>query len=252
LEIKKIMTKETRKQGICIIIGGNGIVGKAICEAMHNDWEVISISRTKNNKKENNWKEYICDVTKEKDFEDIINTIENNIGEIEVLINCASIRPMKKSFKDSISKWEESILMNSLSLFVPSRIISSRMAQRKKGSIINVSSIYGMRGPKQNIYVESDFETEPDYAYNKSGAIGFSKYLASYMAEKQIRVNVVVLGGIENDQKENFKKYYNDRVPLGRMCLKNEIGGIFKFLASKEASYITGSIICVDGGWTAT
>ena len=246
------MTKVTRKQGICIIIGGNGIVGKAICEAMHNDWEVISISRTKNNKKENNWKEYICDVTKEKDFEDIINTIENNIGEIEVLINCASIRPMKKSFKDSISKWEESILMNSLSLFVPSRIISSRMAERKKGSIINVSSIYGMRGPKQNIYVESDFETEPDYAYNKSGAIGFSKYLASYMAEKQIRVNVVVLGGIENDQKENFKKYYNDRVPLGRMCLKNEIGGIFKFLASKEASYITGSIICVDGGWTAT
>ena len=142
--------------------------------------------------------------------------------------------------------------MNSLSLFVPSRIISTRMAKRKNGSIINVSSIYGMRGPKQNIYRESDFDTEPDYAYNKSGAIGFSKYLASYMAEKKIRVNVVVLGGVENNQKENFKKYYNDRVPLGRMCLKNEIGGIFKFLASKEASYITGSVICVDGGWTAT
>ena len=246
------MNKLKRKKGVCIIIGGNGIVGESICEVMINDWEVISISRTKNNKKEKNWKEYSCDVTKEKDFERIVNKIENDIGNIEVLINCACIRPMKKSFEDSISKWEESILKNSLSLFIPSRIISSKMAQRENGSIINVSSIYGMRGPKQNIYIESDFETEPDYAYNKSGAIGFSKYLASYMAEKKIRVNVVVLGGIENNQKDNFKKYYNDRVPLGRMCLKNEIGGIFKFLASKEASYITGSVICVDGGWTAT
>ena len=109
-----------------------------------------------------------------------------------------------------------------------------------------------MRGPKMNIYRESNFETEPDYAYTKSGAIGFTKYLASYLAKNNIRVNAVVLGGIENNQQESFQKYYNDRVPMGRMCQKDEIGGIFNFLASKEASYITGSIICVDGGWTAT
>ena len=80
----------------------------------------------------------------------------------------------------------------------------------------------------------------------------FAGTLASYLAKDRVRVNAVVLGGIENNQPESFKKYYNDRVPLGRMCLKEEIGGIFKFLASKEASYITGSVICIDGGWTAT
>lgn len=237
---------------VCLIIGGNGIVGQSICRSMIRDWNVISLSRTINENIEKEWKEYCCDVTKEDKFEEIVNKIEKDHGEIEVLINCACIRPMTKSFEDSISKWEESILMNSLSLFVPSRIIASKMSNRKSGSIINVSSIYGMRGPKMNIYRESDFETEPDYAYTKSGAIGFSKYLASYLAERNIRVNIVVLGGVENNQSYNFKKYYNDRVPFGRMCLTKEIGGVFKFLASEEASYITGSVICVDGGWTAT
>ena len=246
------MKKEKHNRGLCIVIGGNGIVGKAICKKMSKEWNVISISRTPNKKIDNDWKEYICDVSKEDQFENTLNEIELNYGRVEVLINCACIRPMQKSFKDNISKWEQSILTNSLSLFVPSRIVSLKMSERRSGSIINVSSIYGMRGPKMNIYRESIFDTEPDYAYNKSGAIGFTKYLASYLAKHNVRVNVVVLGGVENNQPESFKKYYNDRVPMGRMCLKEEIGGVFNFLASKEASYITGSVICVDGGWTST
>ena len=246
------MNKSKNQKKVCLVIGGNGIVGKAICKSMMNEWNVLSISRTPNKTIENKWGEYICDVSKEDEFESAVNNIERNYGQVEVLINCACIRPMKKSFKDSILNWEESILMNSLSLFVPSRIIASRMSKRGHGIITNVSSIYGMRGPKMNIYRESDFDTEPDYAYTKSGTIGFTKYLASYLAKDRVRVNAVVLGGIENNQPESFKKYYNDRVPLGRMCRKEEIGGIFKFLASQEASYITGSVICIDGGWTAT
>ena len=76
----------------------NGIVGRAICKSMMNEWDVISISRTPNKTIENKWREYICDVSKEDEFENASN-IERNYGQVEVLINCACIRPMKKVSK---------------------------------------------------------------------------------------------------------------------------------------------------------
>lgn len=246
LEDKSISKK------VCLIIGGNGKVGKSICKDMEaKGWLVISINRSKP-QEEFSWISLVCDVTLEDYFEEQVQNIENKYGNIEVLINCGCVRPMKDFFNDPIEKWKDSILTNSLILFVPSRIVGKLMTSRKFGSIINVSSIYGMRGPKQNIYRNCDFETEPDYAYNKSAIIGFTKYIASYFASSGVRANTVVLGGVENMQDNNFKKYYNDRVPMGRMCIPSEIPGVFSFLAGKDSTYITGAVICVDGGWTAT
>lgn len=237
---------------VCLIIGGNGKVGKSICKDMEaKGWLVISINRSKP-QEEFSWISLVCDVTLEDYFEEQVQNIENKYGNIEVLINCGCVRPMKDFFNDPIEKWKESILTNSLILFVPSRIVGKLMTSRKFGSIINVSSIYGMRGPKQNIYRNCDFETEPDYAYNKSAIIGFTKYISSYFASSGVRANTVVLGGVENMQDNNFKKYYNDRVPMGRMCNPSEIPGVFSFLAGKDSTYITGAVICVDGGWTGT
>ena len=237
---------------VCLIIGGNGKVGKSICKDMEaKGWLVISINRSKP-QEEFSWISLVCDVTLEDYFKAQVKNIENKYGNIEVLINCGCVRPMKDFFNDPIEKWKDSILTNSLILFVPSRIVGKLMTSRKFGSIINVSSIYGMRGPKQNIYRDCDFETEPDYAYNKSAIIGFTKYISSYFASSGVRANTVVLGGVENMQDNNFKKYYNDRVPLGRMCNPSEIPGVFSFLAGKDSTYITGAVICVDGGWTGT
>ncbi len=247
-----MLEDKSMSKKVCLIIGGNGKVGKSICKDMEaKDWLVISINRTKP-QEEFSWISLVCDVTLEDYFEEQVQNIENKYGNIEVLINCGCVRPMKDFFNDPIEKWKDSILTNSLILFVPSRIVGKLMISRKFGSIINVSSIYGMRGPKQNIYRNCDFETEPDYAYNKSAIIGFTKYIASYFASSGVRANTVVLGGVENMQDNNFKKYYNDRVPMGRMCIPSEIPGLFSFLAGKDSTYITGAVICVDGGWTAT
>ncbi len=247
--------KFTKKLGNCIVIGGKGVVGREICSTMRNHgWNVIIISRSSIDPDEINH-DYIykeCDASLEVDFSVLIDELEYKYGPIDVLINCACVRPMKDFFHDSIDTFKDSITINSLSLFVPSKVVGIKMTQRKNGSIINVSSIYGMRGPKQNIYKDCDFETEPDYVYTKSGSIGLTKYLASYYADRDVRVNAVVLGGVENNQPEGFKKLYNDRVPMGRMCKTSEIGGVFAFLASNDSTYITGSVICVDGGWTAT
>ena len=127
------------------------------------------------------------------------------------------------------------------------------MSKQKKGSIINVSSTYGVNAPDQKIYkyTNSKFIKDAAYPVSKSSIISLTKYLAAYWGEKKIRVNVIIPGGIENNQDKKFVRNYSQKTILGRMGKKNELNGVIKLLISNESSYITGSILTVDGGWTA-
>ena len=100
-----------------------------------------------------------------------------------------------------------------------------------------------------SIYDGSDFETEPDYPYKKGGMNMFSKYLASYYANKNVRVNIISPGGFFNDQKQPFLDNYTKKVPMKRMAYHNDLKGVAVFLASDASSYITGNNIFVDGGF---
>ena len=172
-------------------------------------------------------------------------------GEIDVLINTTSFRPMKKFMEDTIENWQLSITKNSLSMFVPSRLIGKRMAKKGKGSIINFSSIYGLVSPPMKLYENSSFETEPDYPFLKSGTIGLSKFLSSYFAKDGVRVNVIAPGGVFNQQEESFLEKYTYFNPMGRMATPEDLVGLVIFLASDASNYVTGTVIPVDGGWTA-
>ena len=125
------------------------------------------------------------------------------------------------------------------------------MSSQGGGSIINISSIYGMVAPDMSIYEGSDFETEPDYSFIKGGIISFSKYLSAYDSKKNVRINCISPGGFFNNQGEPFLSKYIEKTPLGRMASHDDMKGIALFLASEASSYITGSVIPVDGGWTA-
>ena len=89
------------------------------------------------------------------------------------------------------------------------------------------------------------------YSFTKSGVIGLTKYLATYWADNKIRVNTITPGGVEHEQNETFKKQYSNRIPLGRMALREEIVGALIYLASDASSYVTGQNIIVDGGLEA-
>jgi len=128
------------------------------------------------------------------------------------------------------------------------------MSRIKKGSIINFSSTYGLVGPDQKIYENKKkkfFIKNPAYPTSKGGIIAFTKYLASYWGDKNIRVNCIVPGGVENKQNKIFIKNYSSKTALGRMANSEDLNGIIHLLCSKNSSYITGSTIVVDGGWTA-
>ncbi len=132
-----------------------------------------------------------------------------------------------------------------------SRLAAEIMKNNKNGgSIINISSIYGVVAPDFSIYKGTNMTMPAAYAPIKSGIIGFTRYLATYYGKYNIRANCISPGGVFNNQPSSFVKNYSRKVPLGRMARPDEIANCIVFLASDDASYITGQNIIVDGGFT--
>ena len=124
------------------------------------------------------------------------------------------------------------------------------MIKKKSGSIINISSDLGLIAPNQAIY-NSNIKKPVSYSVVKHGMIGFGRYLATYLADKNIRSNVLCPGGIYNKQPKKFINKLTKLIPLKRMAKINDYDGIILYLCSDYSSYMTGSVISCDGGRTA-
>ncbi|MED5040779.1 SDR family oxidoreductase [Geobacillus stearothermophilus] len=161
-------------------------------------------------------------------------------------------------FEDyDLNQWKEIMDTNLTSMFLVAKEVGKVMKkQRKGGSIIQTSSIYGILAPDQRIYEGSFYlgrkiNTPAIYSASKAGVIGLTKYLATYWAKDGIRVNAITPGGVESGQNDTFKQNYSNRVPLGRMAQPEEMVGALIYLASDASSYVTGQNIVVDGGLSA-
>jgi len=176
-------------------------------------------------------------------------------GKIDVLVNNAVLRPMKKSYQDDVATFALSMKVNATGLFMITRAFGDVMAERNTGSIINIGSIQGMIGPDPTIYRGTDMSGwAPDYFFHKGGMINFTRFIASYYGAKGIRCNCLSPGGLQTEQyplPETFIRQYSERTFLGRMANETDLMGIIVFLASDASAYITGVNIPVDGGYTA-
>ncbi|KAA0972062.1 SDR family oxidoreductase [Aureimonas fodinaquatilis] len=154
--------------------------------------------------------------------------------------------------------WDEIIETNLTGVMLTSQVVGTKMAEKQRGSIINVGSIYGLVSPNQALYAYREkrdgipFIKAASYAASKSGLINFTRYLGTYWAEKKVRVNLISFGGVKTAAfDKEFTEAFLERVPMRRQAEIDEYNGVVRFLASDASSYMTGSNVTVDGGFTA-
>lgn len=207
------------------------------------------------------------DITSPESTKSLVAETLKCYGRIDVLVNSAGLDPkfdpdaaakglVPGTFEDyPLEQWNEALNVNLTGIFlVTQACVKQMVAQGKKGSIINICSTYGLNGPDQRIYIKDGKRVafKPVYyTTTKAGVMGFTKYLASYYAGTEIRVNALTPGGVYNNHEEYFVKNYSAKTILGRMANKDEMNGALLFLASEASSYMTGNNVIVDGGWTA-
>jgi len=207
------------------------------------------------------------DVTRAASTRDLVAETLSRFGRLDILVNSAALDPKFDAdaltkgitpgkFEDyPLDQWNAALNVNLTGMFlVTQACVAPMIAQGKRGSIINICSTYGLNGPDQRIYIKDGKRVAYKpvyYTVTKAGVLGFTKYLAAYYAETEIRVNALTPGGVYNDHDETFTRNYAAKTILGRMARKDEMNGALLFLASDASSYMTGANLVVDGGWTA-
>lgn len=196
------------------------------------------------------------DITDKQSIKDMISKVLRKYGRIDVLINNAVDQGNTKSrtthFEDlNVEDWNRAISVNLTGVFLCCQEVGKVMLKQKNGVIINISSTYGLVAPDQRIYGKSGQNASIFYSATKSGILNMTRYLASYWRNTGIRVNTLTPGGVEKGQDPQFIRNYAEKTMLGRMAKKDEYVGAMIFLASDASSYMTGSNLVIDGGWTA-
>ena len=203
------------------------------------------------------------DITLEDSVADKISESVRNFGTIDILVNHAHfkgdpelLKPHSEFFSPfedyPFEVWKETINVNLNGLFLMTKYVGSIMKSQNSGVIVNTASTYGLVSPNKSIYGNSGINSPVSYAVTKSAILNFSRYLATHWADHNIRVNTISPGGVENSgQSEDFKRNYSQLTPLKRLAKEDDYQGAVLFLASDASSYMTGSNLIVDGGWTA-
>lgn len=205
-----------------------------------------------------------ADVTDRASLERALERIEAQWGPPHVLINNAALDSPPGAPADAngpfetypVEVWRTVIDVNVTGVFLCCQVIGGRLAEAGRGSVINVASIYGLVSPDQRIYeyrrrAGDAFFKPAAYSASKSALLNLTRYLATYWAPRQVRVNTVSFAGVFNAQDDAFLEEYTRRVPLGRMAREDEYNGAIVFLASDASSYMTGANLVLDGGYTA-
>jgi len=154
------------------------------------------------------------------------------------------------------NSWDQVMEVNAKGVFLCCQVVGGQMAEAGRGSVINICSIYGLVSPDQRIYQYrraggAPFFKPVAYSASKSALLNLTRYLATYWAPRNVRVNTLTFGGVFNNQDEEFLRGYCARVPLGRMAREDDYNGAVIFLLSDASAYMTGSNLVIDGGWTA-
>lgn len=273
------MDKFSLKNKTAVVVGGRGFLGSRFCRelkqaeakvyaadlpdtsaAANADTNKVSVESIHN---------IIIDVTDANSVQSMVDTVKEESGAIDVLIYSVTAKPDDFYYpftECSLEGWQKIIKVELDGLFLVTSKVGALMEEAGQGSIIFVSSIYGIVGNDQRIYKGSNLDSlygrvngkkggqiysHAGYAASKGAVISMTRFLAAYWGEKGIRVNCITPGGVEHPgESQVFVDKYSQRVPLGRKAKPDEISSSVLYLASDASSYVTGHNLVIDGGLT--
>jgi len=253
---------------IAVVVGGSGQLGsKTIDVLLDAGCKVINLDLFDNcnldSKNRKNYFYFKLDISKEINVKKISSIIKKKFKKIDILINHSHYKGDKKkltpfhdffaSIENYSSKiWEKTMKVNIDGLFFCTKYFLPLLIKNKKSVIINTFSTYGKVSPNKNIYGNSGINSPISYITSKFAIIGFTKYIACHYAHKGLRANVIIPGGVQNkNQSKGFLKKYSELVPMKRLSESHEYKEAILYLVSDASSYVTGSEMIIDGGYTA-
>jgi NAD(P)-dependent dehydrogenase (short-subunit alcohol dehydrogenase family) len=264
---------------VAIVTGGTGLMGRQHAEAIAraNGIPVLvdlpitqpeKVARTLSESWETDVAGYEIDTTSAASIENVKSQILKRFASIDILINNAANNP-KMELREKLSAgqlsrvehfpldvWDSDLAVGLTGSFLCCKIFGPQMVKQGKGVIVNIASDLSLISPDQRLYrvpgVADDQQPVKPITYSvvKTGLIGLTRYLATYWADHDVRVNAISPGGIYNWQDDDFVRRLSDLIPLKRMARVNEYQGAILFLCSDASSYMTGTNLVIEGGRT--
>lgn len=242
------------KDKVAIVTGGSRGIGEAITRKFVANGADVAFTYLSSEDKANaladelsasgrKVKAYKSNAASYEDSESLIDQVMKEFGKIDICVNNAGISRDNLLLRVAEEQWNEVIQTNLGSVYNMTKQIIRPMIKARSGSIINISSIIGVRGNAG----------QSSYAASKAGIIGFTKSIAAELGGRNIRSNAIAPGFIETDmthylgEGDNAKTYLS-KIPLARFGTAEEVANVALFLASDLSSYITGQVICTCGG----
>ena len=239
---------------VAIVTGGSRGIGEAIAVKLAENGAHVAFSYVSSDEKAKalegkllsfgvKAKAYKSNAADFADCEKMVNEVVKEWGTVDILVNNAGISKDNLLLRMTPEQWDEVIKTNLSSVYNMTKQVMRPMMKSRSGSIINMSSIVGMKGNAG----------QSSYAASKAGIIGFTKSIAAELGSRNIRCNAIAPGFVETDMTHYLKegeaaKSFLAKIPLGRFGSANEIANVTLFLASEMSSYITGQVISVCGG----
>ncbi|MDB3987474.1 SDR family oxidoreductase [Candidatus Pelagibacter sp.] len=241
---------------ICLI-GGSGVLGKHFVKelSLKNELHVADVG-LRNSKKTKNFFTYYLNLNDEKSVEEFF--LKNKKKPFDILINnsafttemAAKIKTEKDIFSSEI--FEKTVNINLKGTFLCCKnFIKYHHRKNIDQRVINVSTMYALHGPHHDIYKNENFFSSISYSASKAGIVGMTKWLATKYAIENTNFNTISPSGVFNNQNKKFLKKYSELIPKKKMATQEQVFSVIKFLISKNADYVVGQDIFVDGGFSA-